>query len=549
MNSRIFPVCSFLLIVITLSIFPVHPVDAHVSSLNLIDAYATLPGETAQVGRFDGDRQIDLLFKIDVETDDAETAYLTWDVYDRYDRTVYSRNLEMPCSGGLNSIRIPDAIPTDLGSGVQNYKIYASVRVGDYKDDTQFEIRIDSPYAFPKLLIEDVRLIPRDDDSWIAEEVGNAAIPYTIEIDFRVENIISWAHAQIRWLGSTVDGFVMDRGIGSTDVDEGFNSFKVDSLLARPPYGSTQQADFSVEINVIGYFDSVTFPIETLPVSLMELRSSSGVENEYAFSVGEAYLIAGDGSRATYFGKDEPITARILTGGIIPENTVLLMHLSGGPETPDGSAGPGEEFIMNLDSGTESPVIEYELSSDIEREPGFYEFRWSVLVGNVFFAERNVYLTISGRQGFEIPATIDLPGDAKFTAPLSWTVTLESEPGLFATMLTPYGTICRILGNSLDEPLNVELLADMFESDFANSGIPSDATALTTKSEELEGVFKSIRRAYLGNGKIFVHDYWLYRVDDGEYQFLVTTSVADEEEVTDAYMASDAIRAGLDLGI
>jgi len=543
MFFRILPVWLFVAFLVTIPALSTTRADAKVASLQLIDAYATLPGETGKVGFFSKDQRIDLLFNFDVETDSDETARLTWDVYNRYDRVAFSGERELPCANGPNALRIEGAIPSDLGTGLQSYRIYASVSVGSLKKDVEFRIRVESPRAFPNVMIEDVRLTPREDTSPIAEDVGDAAIPYMLEIDFRIESIISWARAEIRWHGLTADGFVLDQGIGTTDVDEGFNTFSAESYLARPPYGSTPEADFSVEVFVFGYFDTVTFPIDSLPVSLVEIRSARGVETEYAFSVGEAFLVTGDGIRASFFGKDETIIARLLTGGIVPENANLLMRLKGGPNDTV------EDFSTGLQSGIETPIVDFELPSEMQREPGFYDFTWAVMVGNVLFSERSAHLTISGREGIEVPTVIDLPGEASFTAPIQWNVSIESEPGLYATMVTPDGMVCRLLGNSLDEPLRVELLADVFESNLGLSGLPVDAAQLTTESDRLENEWESVRRSYLGGGKVFVHDYWLYRIGDGEYQFLVATSVGNEDQVTDAYAASDAIKAGLDFSI
>ncbi len=523
-------------------VLPVSASNAEMESLELIRAIATLPGEIAQVGLFEENQQIDLLFEFDLVADTSDTARLTWDVYDRHDRTAYSSEREEPCEPGRNLIRIANAIPVDLGAGTQVYHVYASVRVGDLKEDTQFEIRIESPRAFPGLTIEDVRLEPREDDSIVAQELGSAAIPYTLEIDFRVENIISWARAEVRWLGLTADGFVLDQGIGTTDVDEGFNTFDVDGYLARPPRGSTPEADFSVQVTVFGYFDSVTFPISSLPVSLVGLRAARGVEDEFAFSVGDAYLVTDDGARATVFSQDDSISARMLTGGVTPENTAVFMRLSGGPDETV------QDFSMRLDAGVETPAVEFDLPADVSLEPGFYEFTWTVMIGDVLFAERRANFTISDRPGINIPVVIDLPGDAEFAVPLTWEVTTGYETGLIATMLTPDGIVCRLLGNPLDMPLNVNLLADVYESEPATSGIPVDATPLTTEEEEYESVWESVRRAYLGDGKVFVHDYWLYRVGDGQYVFLIATSMGSEDLVAEAYSASDAIRANLYLG-
>jgi len=512
---------------------------AEVSSLTLIDAYATLPGESARVGFFELNQQINLLFIFDIESDSDETARLTWDVYDRHDNRAFSGERNVGCSDGENSTIIANAIPPDLGSGTQVYNVYASVSLGGLKDDTEFEIRIVSPPALPGVTIEDVRLTTRDDDSFIADEIGDAAVAYTLEIDFRAENIISWDRAEIRWFGVTSDGFVLDRGLGTTSVNEGFNSFDVDSYIARPPARATPQADFSVQVLVYGYFDSVTFPIRSLPVTLSELRTSPDIESSADFSIGEAYLLSGEGARASSFNLSETITARLLSGGIAPDNTSVVMQLSGGPDNTF------REFMTRLEPGTELPVIDYHLPDDINARPGSYQFRWFVLTADTVFAERIVDFFIVGMQGIEIPFVLDLPGDATFTAPISWDVNLESETGLYATIITPSGVVCRILGHSLDEPLNVSLMADLFESNIPLSHVPSDATPLTTEETEFEGVWESIRRAYIGDGKVFVHDYWLYRIGDYEYQFLISTSSADENMISETYTASDSIRLGI----
>lgn len=538
MKIRILPILAVTTIIL---FFIPQTGNAEATSLDLIDAFTTSSGSIARIGFFDENSRIDLMFEFDVETDTTETCRLTWDVYDRYGRNAFSGVRELQCENGFNRLRVDNAIPIDLGNGAQVYNVYASVRIGSMKDDTEFEVRIQSPPRLPGVSIEDVRLTPREDNV-LGPELGDAAIPYTLEIDFRAENIISWAHAEIRWHGITVDGFMLDDGLGATDVDEGFNTFWVDSFLARPPRGSTQQADFSVEVSLFGYYDSVTFPIETLPLSLSELRAARDVDEASAFSIGDAYLVTSDGARSTFFSKSEPIIARILTGGIVPENTRLLMMLTGGPENTE------EEFMTQLEAGVESQAIEYELPTGVDRPAGFYNFKWGVFTGETFFAERITNLTISDREGFSIPVVIDLPGDATFTAPLTWSVTQESGPGLYATMVTPDGIVSRLLGQTMDEPISVKILADVFESSEANSGIPSDAVLLTTEEASYESEWESERRAYIGGGKVFVHEYILFRIDSGEYGFLISTSVGEEDQVTEAYIAADAIHAGIDLG-
>jgi hypothetical protein len=335
---------------------------------------------------------------------------------------------------------------------------------------------------------------------------------------------------------------VLDDGFGSTDVEEGFNIFFVDSLIARPPYGATQEANFSVEVFIAGYYDSVTFPLESLPISLSEIRASSGAETASAFSVGDAYLVTPDGERSTTFSKDEPIVARILTGGITPENTKAVMILTGGP------GDIREEFMTTLTQGQENSTVDFDLPTDVERAPGFYNFRWSVTTGETLYAERTVDFTISGLEGISIPEVIELPGVATFTIPLTWSMTPESDPGLFATMVTPDGIDARLMGQILDQPLNVNLLADIFESSEQNSGIPSEATLLTTEENSGEGEWESVRRTYMTDKKIYVNEYILYRVESGVFQLLISACVADKDLVTEAYAASDAIHEGIDLG-
>jgi len=534
MTSRIFPVLRLSLLAVLLLI-TASPLYAETESIDLIDAYATTPGQAARTGLFDANDQIDLLYEFNVESTETETAHLTWDVYNRYERVAHSGSIDIACEPGFNSIRVENAIPVDIGAGTQTYSIYASVSVDGLKDDVEFEIRIESPPAIPGIHIEDVRLVPRDDDT-LSEELGDAAIPYTLEVDFRIENIVSWAHAQIRWIGTTADGFVLDRGMGSTSIDDGFNNFFVDGYLARPPYGSTPEADFSIEVIVLGYYDTVTFPIETLPVSLIQLQATHGVNDPMDFSVGEGYLVTADNARASWFGADESIITRLLTGGIAPENTTVLLRISGGPDEIV------EDYTIPIDAGNIVSEVDYILPEDIDRLPGFYDVNWLVVINGILFAERNSSLTISGEQGINVPVVVDLPGDVFFTAPLTWTVTRESEIGLYATIMTQDGLIGRILYNPLDEPINIATLADAFESSESVSGIPSSATLLTSQEYELESEWESVRRAYLGDGKIIINDYWLYRIGDGEYGFLTASVGGSDDFVTEAYEASDLIR-------
>ena len=538
MKSRKSPV---LVILSVIFISAATYLQAEPVSLQLIDAFATTPGNVSRVGFFDEHSRIDLLFEFDLETDSEEIARLTWDVYDRYDRNAFSGVRELPCANGLNSLRVDSAIPIDLGGGEQVYNVYASVRVGSIKDDTEFEIRVQSPRQFPNVLISDVRLTPREDNI-LGPELGDSAIPYTLEVDFRTENIISWARAEIRWFGVTVDGFVLDDGFGSTDVDEGFNNFWVDSFIARPPYGARQEATYTVEVTVLGYYDSVTFPLESLPISLAEIRASQGAETASAFSVGEAYLVTPDGERSIWFANDEPITARILTGGLTPENTRILMMLIGGPDEIQ------EQYMSDLTPGEENSTIEFDLPTDSDRAPGFYSFRWAIMTGDVLYAERAVDFTISGREGISVPEVVELPGDAIFTVPMGFQATIYPESGVFAEMITPDGVNCRLSGpESFDQPYNVVLLADIYESGSSNSGIPSGAALLTTEEDSEEGVWESVRRAYMSDGKIYINGYILYRVESGVFQLLVSTCTSDEDHITEAYAASDAIRGGIDL--
>jgi len=549
-----FPSFIFSLLLITILTIGISSKSfAEVNSVGMIDIHAANHGEIAQNGFFTAGQRIDLVFVFDLDASSSDIATLTWDVYNRYDRIAHSGSLTMPCEPGMNTLSVGDAIPTDLGAGTQTYYVYGSVTVDGKKVDTEFEIRIENPNAHPGLNIEDVRLIPRDDNSPIASEMEGVAIPYRLEIDFRTENIISWAHAQIRWLGMTADGFELDRGLGSTDVDEGFNRFTVDSYIARPPYGSMPAADFSVEVVVFGYFDSVTFPLESLPVSLMEIRSQAGVANENDFSIGEAYLYGVDGARTNYFQSNEMITARLLTGGSVPENTTLLMQLSrntivGGGLNDDDPDTP-EQFVMDLEGGLEMPVIEYELPGIVTRDPGYYDFVWTLVVGESVFAERRANITISGREGIVIPMEIELPGGIIFTAPILWDVTRENEGGVFATMVTSDNITCRLLAQTTDTPLNVELIADLFEDKFMLSGLPPDATLLTTDSGSMEGTWEYLQRAWLGGGQVFVNDFWLVRAGEGEYIVLTATSTGDENSVSEAYSASEHIQANLDLGV
>ncbi|MCK4721400.1 hypothetical protein KAU08_12095, partial [bacterium] len=155
MKIRILPI----LAVTTIFLFLIPRTgNAEATSLDLIDAFTTSPGSIARVGFFDENSQIDLMFEFDVETDTSETCRLTWDVYDRYGGKAYSGVRELQCENGFNRLRVDNAIPIDLGTGQQVYNVYASVRVGSMKDDTGFEVRIQSPPRLPGVSIEDVRL-------------------------------------------------------------------------------------------------------------------------------------------------------------------------------------------------------------------------------------------------------------------------------------------------------------------------------------------------------------------------------------------------------
>ncbi len=526
------------IILCSLALMPLGAAFAAAGSITLIRVYATLDGDTAPIGTFEANRKIDLVFEFELDGDEPDTARFTWDVYTSHGRTAHSAQLERSCDVGMNTVRISDAIPTDLAEGINTYRVYASVRVGDHKQDTEFEIRIDSARSFPGVVIEDVRLIPREHDA-ITSELSGAAIPYTLEIDFRVENILSWRFAEIRWQGLTVEGFMLDSGVATTDITEGFNTYTTESYIARPSSLAEPEAYFSVEVGVLDYYDSVSFPIENLPISLVELVAAEENQRELAFSIGEGYLVTEDGVRASIFWREEPIVARLVTGGAVPENTTVIMALMGGPDETS------EEFMLRLEPGEDSSLVVYPLPMRGNREAGFYQFIWSVVAGETLFAERIANLTLSNEQGANIPVVIDLPGPARLTVPIDWQVTEESEPGKYATLTSPAGVICRISGETMETALRAEFLANLYESDPALSGIPADVTLMTTESNELEGVWEFSRRAYLGTDHVYVYSYWLYRIEEGLFEFLVARCTGDEDQVDETYEASDRIMHGL----
>ena len=533
---------TFLLVSAAAMALPGQPAYAAVRSVTLISAFATLPGETAQIGRFESSDRIDLLFRFDLDADSADTAHLAWDVYGDRHRNAYSGSQDMPCQPGSNELRVEGAIPTNLGAGLRAYSVYASVRVGDEKDDTTFQIRIQNQRAVPYVTIEDVKLTPNPEDP-LAEDLRGAAIHYDLEIDFRVESILDFGYADIRWIGETADGFVLDRGVGTISAEAGYNRFTTDSYLARPPSSAIQQADFSVMVEIMGYTDSVTFPISSLPFSLLEYRSRVGVEpGGSGFSLGEAYFVTEDGARATVFNRDEKVTARLLSAGIVPEDTTILMGLT------DRLEETTEEFTLKPEPGTQDPDIDFELPDNPARVPGVYHFVWDVVIGGGLYAERNANVTLSGRTGESIPKVIDLPGSVEFAVPFGWDLTEESEGGRFATMVTPDGVMCELFGQSSDEPLHAAFLADIFESDPRISDLPADKTRLTEETDQKEATWEYVRRAYLGDGRVFVMNYWLYRVGEGEYEFLIARCTASENQIEQTYSAADQIKSGLDLG-
>jgi hypothetical protein len=165
------------------------------------------------------------------------------------------------------------------------------------------------------------------------------------------------------------------------------------------------------------------------------------------------------------------------------------------------------------------------------------------------YAERWTQITLSDERGVNIPEIIDLPGPAQLTVPLGWDVSAATEQGSIATLISPDGVVCEISDTTMSQPMNAEFMADMYESDPVESGIPSDATLLTSETHELEGTWEYARRAYLSEEKVWVNSYWVYKADEGVYEFLIVSCTGTKEQVQDAYDASDRIAAGLEIGI
>ena len=146
------------------------------------------------------------------------------------------------------------------------------------------------------------------------------------------------------------------------------------------------------------------------------------------------------------------------------------------------------------------------------------------------------------------PEVIDLPGDAKFSVPLMWKVDEELQGDRFASMTTPDGITVELFGQSSDQPLHASIQADMFESDPVASKLPSDRKKLTEDTDQKEGTWEYLRRAYLGDDKVYVMSYWLYRVGEGQYEFLIARCIGTKDQVEKTYGAADAVKAGLSIG-
>ncbi|MFH1676372.1 MAG: hypothetical protein ABIC40_05030 [bacterium] len=541
MKPSPFLIIAFSVIILS-GFFPVEKTLAKVESLDLITAYATVQGEIAPMGRFEPGQDIDLIYQFDLESGDADSVKVTWDVYNRYDKGIFSGESKLQCKPGRNTIRVENAIPPNLETGRQVYRIYASIKVEDVKRDTEFRINVGNERAYPSVSIEDVRLIPLSEDK-LDPELRRAAIPYRLEVDFRIENIITRRiNAEIRWFAYTPDGFEMEQGIASVHVDEGFNKFKTESFIAIPPSSAAQEADFSVIVWIFGYNDSVTFPLENLPFKLSEFREQLRKDSmKPNFSIGDAYLLTSDNARSSAFALDEPITARLLVGGSIPENTKLIMRIKG----KDGSLKG--EFMTRPNSGEYPNSIDYVIPAKSVNMPGDYVFTWSVFIGDSPYSERETDLTLSDSRGTTIPEIIDLPGDAQLSVPLTWKLTRESGGDKVATMTTPEGIIVELSAQSLDKPESATFLADIFEKNEQVSGIPADAVRLTDESEKREGIWEYVRRAYLVEDRMLVFSFWLYRVDYDKYEWIIARAKGTKDQIKETYSASDRVKSGLTL--
>ena len=303
-EERVMKNIIILIATILLALLTFSPANASAGSINLTDIFATLPGDTGKIGRFESTDRIDLIYQFTLDSDAADTAHLSWDVFDVNNNKLHSGSTDQPCQPGANTLRAESAIPTNLAPGSQNFKVHASIKVGDIEKKSSFEIMIDSQGTFQGVIIEDVKLKPKEKDP-LAGDLKGAAIAYTMEVDFRVQSsYFVLTRADIHWIGQTSDGFILDQGIGTTSIKEGFNKFTTDSYLAKPPESAIQKAGFTVDVNVFTDSDSATFPIDSLPASLLEYRARIGTQpGGGEFSVGEGYFETADGDRSSTFSK------------------------------------------------------------------------------------------------------------------------------------------------------------------------------------------------------------------------------------------------------
>ncbi|HEX9745305.1 MAG TPA: hypothetical protein VGB30_07745 [bacterium] len=524
-----------LAIISAILIFPATSV-AETENFSFIDIHATNQGMTAQIGRFQPDETIDILYLFENNSDNSVAATFTYDVKSEGYGKVTSDSVDATIHPGVNSYRL-SFIP-DRSYRVQTYAIYASLTIDGTKFDREFEIKIEASEGVPGIYIDDVRLVPLDEDA--PEELRGAAIPYRIEIDFNLDYIIDFGYAELRWIGVTSQDFVLDQGIGTTSTEDGMNTFEVESYIARPPSDSPHEAVFSVYLTILGYTDSVTFPLETLPVSLKELRAphAAGAVG-YDFTIGEAYMVTADGARSSVFNVNEPIYARLHTGGIVPGATRVIIQVR------DQHSDDKWDYFEDYVGGIEMPMITMQLPYDFDLSPGIYTIQWSILANHVLLADRMSSFTVSEIYGNQIPETVNLPGSAVLRIPISWDNAVDGERGAYATLISDRGIVCTLKGQEMDEPINVSLMADIYESGPGNSRIQADAVPLTEDESESEGVWEYLRRAWLSDGKVFVNDYWLYGIGDGQYQFLISTCTGDESKLQDVYSAADQITMSL----